>query len=444
MTTEIWFRNPNNYIKELAEIGHTLIAWDRGILIKRRIDPFKFSQLYFGDDKEWRSLCVGNAGTVEVDQDHDEKHPKAVYPTWEYGEKMEILEEMMSTNIGDDPQACMDIKIPEEQRPVFGQEHRVLVTNLPNAQLGASRKFYIDLKELQEDYPDAILHLHGSYSFRMMFGMGYQAADYEPRTHAANKVCMLPTGKAVRTDEQMIRAAKWFHLLDYRVPDMRVPRNRCLYNISSALWASKNWEENVKFKTQGTALVNPAARTTSTPLGGKIYSGDPQPGDMINCDTCSLASSCKYAREGAVCSVPGSDGSTLANYFRSRDSNTIIEALGAIIGTQVKRTERAITEEEEVGELNPQVSRELNAIFSNGIKLAKLVDPSLTKPNVSINVGAGGTVSQAAPNQIVSQVVRTLESQGIKREDITPDMIRNTLAKMAGQPQQIEGKVIEG
>jgi hypothetical protein len=443
LVTEIWFRNPHNYIAELEEVGHRFVAWDRGILIKRNIDPYKHAKLYFGETVDFRALCIGNQGTMEIDQDHNTEDPVAVYPTWEYGEKMEILEEMMASNIGDDPGACNNLSLSKDQRPVMGQEHRVIITDLPNAQLGASRKFYVELKELQEDYPEAILHIHGSFSFRMMFGMGYCSADYEPRHHAAHKVIMLPNGKAVRTEQGYQKSQQWINLLDMRVPDMKVPRKRCIYNMKSAIWASDNWTQNVKFKSMGKTLVDPAARSAQVPLGSVIYKGKPGPGDMINCDSCSLADTCKYYREGAVCSVPGSEGSTLARYFQSRDSGTIIDALGAVVATQARRIEQGIAVEEEFGDLDPQVSKDLNSIFKNGAALAKLVDPTLSKPKVNINVGAGGTVSGVAPNQVMSSVIRELVSQGVRKEDITPDMIRDTLAQMAGRPKEVEGTVVK-
>ena len=447
MTTEIWLRNPNNYIRELVEVGHRLVTWDRGLLLKRRIDPYKHGQLYFGENVNFRALCIGNQGAVEIDQDHDWDNPVAVYPVYEYGDKMEMLEEMMSANIGDDPVICEDTNLLPDERPVLGQEHRVVIANLPKANLGTSRKFYIELKELQEEYPDAILHLHGSFSFRMIFGMGYAAADYEPRHHAAHGICMLPNGKMVKTEQGYQQFQQWFHVVGMKVPEMKEPRKRCIYNIKSAIWASKHWDENVKFKSKATRtspLVDPSRRQAPE-VGKVIYRGTPGPGDMINCDSCSLAKNCKYAREGAVCSVPGSEGSTLARYFQSRDSSTIIDALGAVIGTQVRRVEQAIEDEQSMGELNPQVSKDLNAIFTNGVKIAKLVDPTLAQPKLAINVGAGAVVAGASPNMIMSKVMQEFEAKGIRREDVTPAMVQGMLSKMAenSKPQQIEGTVVK-
>lgn len=65
MATEVWFRNPHDYIRELVEVGECRIAWDRGLLVKRGIDPIKHADLYYGKGTDWRILTVGNQGSAE-------------------------------------------------------------------------------------------------------------------------------------------------------------------------------------------------------------------------------------------------------------------------------------------------------------------------------------------------------------------------------------------
>ena len=90
--TEVWFRNPHNYVRELVEVGYGNIAWDMGMLVSRGIDPVKHAQLYFDSAQvPWRILLVGTQGSVEIDKDHGPGNPIGVYPTWEYGEDFELL-----------------------------------------------------------------------------------------------------------------------------------------------------------------------------------------------------------------------------------------------------------------------------------------------------------------------------------------------------------------
>lgn len=443
MSTEVWFRNPHTYVRELVEVGEPYrVVWDRGIVIKKHIDPNKHAELYFGKNSDWRVLLIGRQGTAELDADHTLSNPKAVYPTWEHGEDIELLEEMMAHPAGEDMSACT-ADVPVDQRPVPNQEHRVVIANLPNAALAANRSFFRELKELQEDYPECILHVHGSYSYRIMFGMGYGSADVEPRSYAANGRVTIPAGKVIPY-ARTVGCAQWVHLLGMQVPDLKVPRNRCIYNIKSAIWAGEHFTEDIKFKTKGSSPVDPDAPTTVIPTTSATRSKSslaPAEGDKVTCDTCSLATSCKYYRVGAVCSVPGTESSVLAKYFQSRDSGRIIDALGTVLSAQAKRLEKGMEDEDEFGELNPEVTKIMNQLFNNGVKLAKLVDPTLNKPLVQVNGGLG-SVGTANPKQMMAAVVRAIEETGVRREDITPEMVQNMLQKMTGEPAQItQGEV---
>jgi hypothetical protein len=434
--TEVWFRNPHNYVRELAEIGGPFrVVWDRGILIKKRIDPLIHAGVYFGKSADVEILCVGPQGTAHLDFDHPLDKPKAVYPTWEYGEDFKILEEMVSSPIGFDADAC-SADVPLDERPIVGQPHRVVVTNLPNAQAGSSRPFYRHLRELQEEYPDCNIMLHGSYSYRVMFGFGFGSADVEPRTEAANGKVVLPNGKTLayaRTVGQL----QWVNLLGFSVTDLKVPRERCMFNIKSAMWAAEHFNEDIKFQSRGTAEVDPNSPKTVVPTtaAARVHSSlKMAEGDKIACDSCSLAVGCKYFREGAVCSLPGSETSPLAKAFQSRDSGRIIDGLGTVLAAQTNRLERGMQSEEEFGELDPEVTKLMNQLFTNGVKLAKLVDPTLSKPLVQINNGARAAVAGSSPKELGAAVVRELEAQGISREDITPEMFERMLLQMTGGP----------
>lgn len=448
--TEVWFRNPHNYIRELAEVGEPFnIVWDRGMLIKKRIDPVPHAKLYLGENTDFNILCIGQQGTAHLDKDHSLSNPLAVYPTWEYGENFNILEEMISSEIGLDVAACTS-DVPVDERPVYGQPHRVVITNLPDARSAANRPFYRNLMELQEEYPNCNVTLHGSYSYRIMFGMGFGSADVEPRDHAANGRVVLPNGKVVayaRTVGQL----QWINLLNTSVVDLKQPRNRCIFNIRSARWAGEHFADNILFKSQGKVDVDPQSPFTEIATTNNWNTKSilkRTEGDMINCDTCTLADGCKLYREGAVCSVKGSETSALAQLFQSRDSGRIIDGLGTILAAQTKRLEMGMESEEDMEVLDPEVTKIMNQLFTNGVKLAKLIDPTLTKPLVQINNGKAAAVGGADPKQLAAEVVRALEAQGIPRENITTEMFQAMMMKMVhdGQeaPKAIQGQVVEG
>lgn len=437
--SEAWLRNPFNYAREVAEVGHLNLAWDRGLLVKKTIDPVKHAKLFFGEHGDWRLLLVGEQGTAELDSEHDFEHPKAVYPTWKYGESFELLEEMIQFPLGEDREAC-EADVPPDERPVYGQDHRVLLTELPPGQLASSKAFLRRVAELQEDYPDCKLHLHGTYSWRIAFGLGFASADVDPRIDASKGKVVLPTGKIIAW-ERAIGSLQWVNLLGTSVTDLKVARNRCMFNIRSAVWASKHFQENVRFKSRGNEPVDHSAPMAITPVGRSIHSGNGklQPGDKIICNSCSLAQGCKYYREGAVCSVPGTDSSALAKAFQSRDSDRIIDGLGSLMAVGVTRTERALVNEEEYDEIDPEVTKMLGQLFAQGEKLAKLVNPALRGgTRVQVNVGANGAaITNGTPNQLMASIVASFESRGIDRRDITPQMIQDELAARAHEPEQI-------
>jgi hypothetical protein len=229
-----------------------------------------------------------------------------------------------------------------------------------------------------------------------------------------------------------------------------------MYNIKSAIWAGENYNKIFNFQTRpvGTDLVDITSPDSEfEPVTNNrvmMKNGVPTlPGDKFECNSCSLAMTCKHYRDGAVCSLPGEESpNDLAKIFKTRDSSQIIDGLGLLVAANTKRLERGIKEEAAFGDVNPEVTKLLNNVFAQGIQLAKLVDPNLRGgARVQVNVGSGGTasVAMANPKQLVASVFRQLEESGIPRDQITPDMIKGMLEGMVNPEQaqrSIESTVI--
>lgn len=438
MSTQPWFRNPDLYMRELVEVGASNLVWDRGYAYKKHIDPGKHAELYFGAHTDWRVLLCGDQGTAELRRGYTMANPYAVYATWEYGQPWEILEEIVANNVADDLNICNDPRVPSDERPVAGQEHRVVVIRPPIANSGPGRKFFVDLRNLQMEYPDCIIHVHGVYSFRVAFGMQFGAADVECRSLAKVGKVALPTGKQMKF-EQTMKCPQWVTLLGYNVSDLKIPRNRCMYNISSALWAAENFDSVVRVKTKGSHRVDPTETDPPLAVTGSVMTKSikAKDGDKYLCDTCSLVNSCKYYRSGSVCAVPGSEPASLAAMFGSRNADTIVSALGGVLSANAARMERGMSDEISFGELDPEVTRIAALLVKGGRDLAKLLDPSLRAgptTAIQINQSSGGATSIAtvSPQQVVAGIVAELEGRGFAREDITPTMIEGLLKEMAG------------
>lgn len=452
MPTEVWYRNPNAYIRELVEAGQTHVAWDRGILVKTAIDPVKHAELFFGSAMDWRVLCIGEQGSADYRPGDVSGKPSAVYPTWAYGDDLAILEELLENPPGQNMALCNDMTIPADERPVWGQEHRIVIIELPSSGLMVAKAFLRTLKVLQEDYPECIIHLHGIYSWRVAFGTGFAAADIDPRIAASKGKVHLASGKEVLW-EQTKKNPKWVTALGFRPADLEIPRNRCIYNIKSAAWAGQNYEklfnvrqirgkDPVDYTSPDADFTPSTTLSTINPKASRAATAS----DKILCDTCSLQDKCSYFRSGAVCSLPDAEPASLAKMFKTRDSDMIIDGLGTLIAAGTHRLERGLSYEDIDGELDPEVTKIINQTFQQATTLAKLVDPSLRGgAKVQVNVGHGGAaaVSVGSPNALMSEIVRSLEQQGIKRENITPKMVASLLENMGKDTQRtIEGTVV--
>lgn len=452
MGTEVWFRNPHDYIRELVEVGECNVAWDRGMLVKKHIDPIKHAELYFGNAFDWRVLAIGQQGTAEYTPGCTFDTPDAVYPTWAYGEDSTLLEEMIEFPIGEDEAACKDFTVTGDERPVKGQPHRVVITDVPDTRTSQGRSFIRYLKGLQEDYPECIIHLHGTYGYKIAFGMGFRAADVEPRTTAQKGRLHMPAGSILKYEE-LRKNPKWAAALGFSVSELEVPRNRCMFNIKSAIWAGKYYDQMFKFKTRGEGSGDyTSSDNDHVPAETREYkSRNFKEGDKLLCDTCSLQNNCKYFRSGAVCTVPGAEPVRLSKYFNTRNADDIIDGLSLVVAAGANRLERGMKTEEVLDEVDPEVSKMMNQVFDQGVKLAKLLEPGRfsTGAKVQVNVGPGGSaaVASADPRQLVAATIQALVQQGYPRDQITNEMIQGALQGMVNSDQAtkaIQGTVISG
>lgn len=454
MPTELWLRNPHDYVRECVEANENWLAFDRGIIAKKAINPDVWADTYFGAGSNYRLLLIGGQGTMEIRSGHSMLNPFAVYPTWEYGENFSLLEDLLENPVGQNEELCNDKTIPLDERPIFGQEHRVVIIGWPAANLGPGRAFLRNLREIQEEYPEAIVHLHGAYSYRVAFGGGFAAADIEVRTTAAKGKVITPGGKEVlyeRMSSDPASVAK----VGMSPKDLEVPRNRCIYNIKTARWAADYFEELFRPKTRGTStrldLATPDRDYKPEEKKSPMKLGRGEEGDKFLCDTCSLALRCDYYRSGSVCSVPNAEPTPLSKYFGTRDAGQIIDGLQIVLQAGVRRFERGLRAEISDGETNPNVTRLQTSVFDQGVKLAKLLDPSLRGGGVQVNVGGGSAVQvnqggDNNPRGAIAAAIRELEARGIPRESITQEMILGIFERMSnpeGTRKVIEGTVVE-
>jgi hypothetical protein len=415
--TDLWWRNPAGDIHEMVEVGVQNIAWDRGVLRKRRIDPGKFSDLYFGKGTKWRSLLVGDQGTAELTPEAPSvRESKILYPTWEYGlNPLHELEDWVTKN------------------PDPSQEHLVFVTRPPPIQHIEGRRFLIYLQDLNEDSP-AKIHLHGLYGFRAMFGRGFGSVDYEPKQLARMGKVVLPMGKEVLFEDAWFYYPKWVLRANMANHDLSVPRNRCIFNIRAALWAADNWNSDVELSSKQFEAVSADEFLSGvTKVEKPKRNPRPKPGDMIECNSCSLQFSCKLFRAGRLCTVPLSEGSKIAKHFKTANVEDALDGLAEIIDIDAERTARAIAVENSTDEFDPEVSKMINNLWKKGSEYVKILQPK--GPLVSIN-NTNATLTGAAAaeltgttdeHQLVAAAFAKLERAGWPRAEITEEVVDRVL-----------------
>lgn len=427
MASSVWFRNPGGYIRELIETSTCEVVLDRGYTRKRNIDPWSYMDTWMPPHLEhWRVLHVGDQGTASYSS--VSSSPDAVYPTWQYGvDPMELLVWMVQNPAGLDPESYTVDGALIDEIPVEGQDHIVVLTDLPNA--ASQRSFYDVVWRLQQDHPDVTLMIHGTYAAKMLLSMGWKMWDYDPRPSARGGEVFLPNGRFMRhkdADPVLVRAVG-----NVSMSKLEDPKERCKFTIRSLKYAAFHWNEDGFQTSLPTSNDEVDVETPTASWKPNIIKRIPpraeKATDMIACDICSLSSSCYVYRAGSVCTLPRSSGSELAKFFKTRDSGLIVQGLMELLEIQAARLEKGLNWEDDEEELSPEVSKLVNSLYRQGIDLAKLVDPKLSRPLVAIqnNVSTNGaaTVTSGSEQQLIAAAKAELEEAGVRPDEITFEMV---------------------
>ncbi len=425
----------------MTEVRH--FSWDFGRMVRGGIDVLKWGKLFLGNKPDWTMLIVAREGVAEVDATTRDRHkPKAVYPTWDFSDGWDALEKYCKEPVGEDMALCFDLEIPSDFRPVWGQPHKVVIFAPPNIRSKTGGAELGRLMSMKRKYPDVEFIMHDTASYRIMFSSGLHHSTFDPYQTARKGSVILPMG-SVYAQKDWDKNRKWIHMLGFSVQALAgddALLDRLLYNIESVQWAEENFNKNVEFFIRATegldhktkrgkyeiaeskeAWLTGANMTTRLVLG---------PNDGYVCDDCSIATKCKFFREGMVCGVAKGKTGDLTKAFGTRDAGVIIDGLVKLTHIQAERVEADLEAEEESGERQMETDRRIKDLMDSGIKVAKLINPNLNGRGVEVNIGVLGqanVLAQQTPQQLMANAVRALEQQGVPREEITPNMIRGLL-----------------
>lgn len=464
--TDIWFRNADRAMAVMAMEGVSRITWTRQHLGRLKFDGIAYvRQFYMHGAVRPKIMLIGVQGSSEYHIFSKLNEPLAVYPTWSgKGDTWKDLVDLIEYPHGENEALCSDQSTPSSLRPVLGQKHRIVIHNSPAPTSGTGKDFWVTVAQVQADYPHVELFINGTSSFATLFGLKFKTVDFGLSDAGdINQIFVMPNGVRVKMQEdgadKLRQFEDWVRLLGFTPDEIISNQNmRFAYRIRAAKWAAKYWSANFRFFTEHKNLVPDDVdasdddykpkQTNSINLRRGVFTL--READKILCNRCRIQAGCRFYRADSICGLKESEMADLEKYFDSRNASRIIDGLAHILRLQGRRAETALENEVKSGEVNPDVDRQLNSMFANGVKLAKLIDPTLAGPGtkVQVNVGTGGSiesVSMSNPKEMVAGIVSALEAQGIRREDITPQMLQGALRGMSvnAQPVAIEAQVIQ-
>lgn len=449
--TECWFRNPLGYIHQLVECNARNIVFHRGYTYKNDVNlPEWIDRQIPAAWEWWRILHVGDQGSAEYTEESFKPgrylNPVAVYPTWKYGaDSLELLVWMLENPAGKDPDLYAPPHGYDDCMPRSGQDHRVIVTNLPPTGDPFGQSMMKTLSALQRDYPEVILHVHGKYSFAELFGGRFGAVDIDARTMSqGGSTVSLVNGDLVNWRSMDDAETQWVNVTGHSVSELSTPKGRCVYHIDAAVWASKHYHRAEPFRVRRKKNEKVDTDTPEYDWKPNVVKKllrkrmkDALQGDMIACDVCSLTDSCRAYRAGSICTLPNSDGSELVQAFGSNDVDTILDGMASIMQKQAQRAEGAMADEDLDEGLNPEVTKILDGLFNKGEKFIKLKDPKRFKsPAIAIqnNVNGNGAGQRelvgAERNEqtLAADALQALRDAGWRHDRITTEMVEKVMA----------------
>lgn len=459
MAPQLWVRDPIDYLETILDTPWATVrtVWSSEFLLETGVSPRKaLSVLIPGGN--WEALAL-DAEWAYFMTGKDRKTRK--WPRWTYGDDLKRLMELFASSkrfVVDFP----GLNVPKRDRDEFANYYH----------------------NFQRACPDAKPHIHGAVAYSKSIGLHPYSCDLDPTHLPDRNSVQLPNGRLVGErelkkilDPEASAAVKkehqyWLKMIGYSsFHQVEAYASKVRFEFASMSWAVQNWDTITDATIHGIPRVKKPTSYTDEemdksflerlsemsgpddvyrPKGNadrgswRWYGRKPLPTDRIACDTCSLADVCRAFRQGSVCAVPGTEGDSLQKRFGTRSSSSIISGLQELTKINVKRIERALQVEEENWEyenedgqktrahLDPELTKLIDKTVQHGEKIAKLVDPRL-RPGPAAQVlinnqnGAGGQnqLAHATPQQMTAAVVRELESRGVKREDITPEVIND-------------------
>lgn len=455
---DLWWEDPFKYAQHLRQSGECQVYFTFTNLHKYGINPHTFMrQNFYG--MPWKCYVKNDKFAYLIDYTCRPDEIAGCWPVWSY-QNWNLAELKF---LVENPWSEIPFKddIPYYQRPAAGQKHRIFIGDMAVGRGEIEKNKRRKLTKIQREYPEVEFFIKPkSFSMSLLFGCGFTAGCLDPyRERGTRKgVVYFPNG-TFSSLEYLDEHKEKIEYFGYKVNDIKYDQDiGLLYTIASIRHAAHHWDNpHGILKSHGSASYHQAdyhnpdmyALMPSREQFDHFKKEPIKDSDKILCSQCSLWRLCPAYREEAVCALPGTESSRLAKLAQSRNAEDVVEMLASVVGKQAERVEKRMDEEKFVdGGFDKEVDKMLNNLFKNGTQLAKLRDPSLGRPLVQINAQvaqkeANKQVAQSDPRVLAASIISDIEATGVKREDITEQMIEDHLKSLAPAKELESGQPLD-
>lgn len=442
--------------------GDEYLLWSQNPCIHRDLDVYRdlgFTRLLYDDkvperafEKELKAIRSGLPGyqVIKIEDGW----------AYEFNERTIVRHPVWDLKAGYSGYKLR--KLAEEYETIFVRN------TFTNAEMirrdGDQRIWFRELWEIMNMFPNTRFIVFGIYQLQLYFLFGFSGGAMAIRDN------YLPSGQPGHVRRLVddrgekignAREPDWEeHPLIGKIPNARTTEQKLIWvglrliqhiaeyikqMYSTRPRLPEMWDEKSAPKAHNKYILSPHPPSKS-PFSGLFSLA----GDKNLCDDCSLKYACRLYKEGSVCTLPGTEGKRLSDFVGSTDAKEVIKGIGHLLSFQANRVEDAIQAEIDAKEKaknrgeddpapDPEIFKMMTEIQKNATSYAKILNPSLMKPQtaVQVNVGTGQTTTVTAEQQPVTavesaQAVRELEQAGVSRSDIDPQMVFDHIARKNG------------
>lgn len=453
---DLWWEDPFKWTNHLRDSGESQVLLSHYKLQKAGLDPREFMKEHF-HGLPWKCYIFHPDSTVLIDYTCAKQEIKGAWPAWNYEDyDLDDLQELI-----EHPWADRRVHPISDwwEVPHQKQKHRIFIYNVLAGYDKHGRSRRQRLTKIQRLYPEVELFIKPKdFNMGLMFGCGFSAGCLDPyrRRGFDRGAVYLPNGKRVHL-ERCQEFRKEIEYFGFDAHDVQWDQDvGLLYTIATTRYAAHHWDDPTgpfyaaKGKYRTPDFHNPDMYAAMPSYERISFNKDKiKETDKILCDSCALWRLCPAYRTEEVCGVAGTEGKRLSELALSRNADDVVSMLGSIVSKQAERVEKKIEDEKftESG-YDKDVDKMLNNLFKNGTALAKLLDPTLGRPLVQINAQLtpqqqqAQKIAAADPRALAMSVIQEIEATGVKREDITEQMIEDYIKSNHAQPQ-LEGEVVD-